>query len=173
MLDRLMRIIRLDTQVFREIAVDANATAQAAIIVGVVSVLSGIGSGIAGDNFFGGLIWGVVEGFVFWVLWSVITFFVGASLFQGKSTIEEMLRVIGYASAPRLLEFFGFIPCVGWVISLAGSVLALIAAIIAVREAMEFDTGKAILTALVGWVVYIVLRVIFAPLFGVGWLLTR
>jgi len=79
-----------------------------------VSLLSGIGAGIRG-RFFSHVVWELIAGVVLgWLLWSVVTYFIGTSLFGGKTTVEEMLRVLGYASAPRLLGFFGFIPCVGW-----------------------------------------------------------
>ncbi len=175
MLQRILRIIQLDTKVFREIAADANATVEAAIVVVVVSVLSAIGSGIASrSSFFGSFLWELIAGVLLgWVLWAVISYFVGTTLFNGKSTIEEMLRVLGYARAPALLGFFSFIPCVGWIAALAGAVLSLIAGVIAIREAMEFDTGKAIITVLIGWVVYLILAALLAPILGVGYMMVR
>ncbi len=172
MLERIMRIIRLDAKVFREIEDDPNATAQAGIIVVVVSLLSAIGSGIGAGSFFGSFIWELFVGIVFaWVLWAVISYFVGTTLFQGKSSIAGMLRVLGYARAPAVLGFFGFIPCVGWIAVLIGAVLSLIAAVMAISEAMDFDMGKAIITVLIGWAVYLILAILLAPLMGVGYLM--
>ncbi len=171
MVARIMRVLRLDAPVFVEIAKDAAATTEAGIIVVAVSLLSGIGSGIRG-HFFSGLAWELIAGVVLgWVLWAVVTYFIGTSLFGGKTTVEEMLRVLGYASAPRLLGFFAFIPCVGWLAGLAGAILALVAGFIAVREAMGFDTGKAIITVVIGWLVYLVLTAVLAPIFGIGYVM--
>jgi hypothetical protein len=69
-----------------------------------------------------------------------------------------MMRVLGYASAPQLLGLLSFIPCVGFLFPLAAWLLSLIAGFIAVREAMEFDTGTAIATVLISWVVAFVLN---------------
>jgi len=33
---------------------------------------------------------------------------------------------------------------------------------------MQFDTGKAVITVLVGWLVYFVLTLILAPIIGAG-----
>ena len=74
-------------------------------------------------------------------------------LFKGKTDIPEMMRVLGYANAPNLLGVFGIIPCLGWIAALVGAVLSLIAGVIAVREAMEFDTIKAIITVAIAWIV--------------------
>jgi hypothetical protein len=71
-----------------------------------------------------------------------------------------MMRVLGYANAPRLLGIFGIIPCLGWIASLIGSILALIAGFIAIREAMEFDTGKAVITVLIGWVITVAITIV-------------
>jgi uncharacterized membrane protein len=177
MIDRIMRAIRLDWTVFREIAEDQNAMTEAAIIVVIVTFMSGIGTFIGaliGDATFGSalgsffytwLISGILLG---WILWAVLTYFVGTMLFQGKTDIPEMMRVLGYANAPNLLGIFGFIPCVGWLIALIGSILALIAGVIAIREAMEFDTTKAIITVVVSWVIAFIVALIFSAILGVG-----
>lgn len=169
MVNRIMRVLRLDTPVFSEIANDPAATSQAGIIVVAVSLLSGIGAGLRGQ-FFSRLAWELIAGLVLgWLLWAVVTYFIGTSLFGGKATVEEMLRVLGYASAPRLLGFFAFIRCLGGLAALIGAVLALVAGIIAVREAMEFDTGKAVITVVIGWLVFLVLTTLLAPILGIAY----
>lgn len=181
MIDRILRAIRLDWTVFREIAEDQNALTEAAIIVAVVSFLSGIGTFIGAliaDNSFGTAFLGflstwLIDGILLhWIVWAVLTYFVGTMFFQGKTDIPEMLRVLGYANAPKLLGIFGFIPCVGWLIALAGGILALIAGVIAVREAMEFDTTKAIITVVVSWVISWVLSWIVDAILGMGTAIT-
>jgi hypothetical protein len=149
-----MRAIRLDATVFQEIARDENAMSEAAIIVTVVTLLSAIGTGIASGNFIVTLIvsW-LMSIIVGWIGWAILTYFIGTALFKGDTSIPEMMRVLGYATAPQLLGIFGFIPCVGWLAALAGAILALIAGVIAVREAMEFETGQAILTVLLAWII--------------------
>jgi hypothetical protein len=167
MVDRIVRAIRLDWTVFREIAEDPNAMTQAAIIVVVVTFLSSIGSSIGTGSFIGSLLvnW-IVSILVGWIGWAVITYFVGTMMFQGKTDIPEMMRVLGYASAPRLLGIFGFIPCLGWLASLAGAILALIAGVFAIREAMEFDTSKAVITTVISWVIAFVITFAIALIVG-------
>jgi hypothetical protein len=52
--------------------------------------------------------------------------------------------VLGFAQSPRVI---GIIPLLGPV----GSVWALVASVIAIREGQEFNTPRAIATAIVGW----------------------
>jgi len=166
MIDRILRAIRLDSTVYREIAEDQNAMSEAAIIVAIVAVLSAFGRAIGSGSFFLSLIVTLLTAIlVSWILWAVLTYFVGTALFKGKSDIPEMMRVLGYANAPNLLGVFGFIPCVGWIIALLGAILSFIAGFMAVREAMEFDTGSAIVTVLISWVIAVVIN------FGIGLLI--
>jgi hypothetical protein len=158
-----MRAIRLDSTVYREIAEDQNAMSEAAIIVIIVAVLSAFGRAIGSGSFFLSLIVTLLTAIlVNWILWAVLTYFVGTVLFKGKTDIPEMMRVLGYANAPNLLGVFGFIPCVGWIIALLGALLSFVAGFMAVREAMEFDTGSAIVTVVISWVISIVIS------FGIG-----
>jgi hypothetical protein len=75
---------------------------------------------------------------------------VGTTLFNGQATIEEMLRVIGFAYAPQIL---GIIPCCGWFI---GLIWSLVAGFIAVRQGLDLDNINAFLTIVVGFVIYLI-----------------
>lgn len=160
MIDRIVRAIRLDWTVFREIAKDPNAMKEAAIIVAIVTFFSAVGTGLATGSFVGFIVSWLLAIVVGWVGWSLITYFVGTALFKGTADIPEMMRVLGYAMAPNLLGLLSFIPCIGWVFPIIGWVLALIAGILAVREAMEFETGNAIVTVLIGWAVVFVINLL-------------
>ena len=159
MIARIIRVFKLDSSVFREIAEDKGAMMQAAIIVVVVSLIGALAMAISAvitdvGSPVGSFITTLLSGILLsWILWAVLTFAVGVFLFKGKTDIPEMLRVLGYANAPALLGIFAIIPCLGWIAVLAGAILSLIAGVIAVREAMEFDTVKAIVTVVIAWIV--------------------
>ena len=168
MIERIVRAIRLDWTVFREIAQDPKALQEAAMIVAIVTFLSAIGTGIGASNFFVGFFVGwPVEIIVGWIGWAVITYLAGTIIFKGETNVPEMMRVLGYAKAPALLGIFSFIPCVGWLIALAGGILSLVAGILAIREAMDFDTGDAIITVVISWVIAQIINfAIILPLTG-------
>ena len=161
MIERIVRAIRLDWTVFGEIAKDRDALKEAAIIVAIVTFLSAVGTGIAAKSlgaFFGAWFAGILVG---WIGWAIITYFVGTVVFKGETDIPEMLRVLGYANAPHLLGLLSFIPCVGWAFPLIGGLLALVAGVFAIREAMDFDTSDAIVTVLIGWIIVMVIQGVF------------
>ena len=64
-----------------------------------------------------------------------------------------------------MLGVLAIVPGVGGVIRLAIAIWVLIAGIIAIRQALDFSTGKAILTAVLGW---LALAVPMALLAGSG-----
>lgn len=168
MVDRILRAIRLDFTVFREIAEDQSALNEAAIIVAVVTFFSAIGSAVGSGGFVVSFLvnW-IVAILVGWLGWAALTWLVGTKMFKGDADIPEMMRVLGYASAPRILGIFGVIPCLGWIAALAGGILALIAGVLAIREAMDFETSNAILTVVISWVVVMIVTfAITIPLAG-------
>jgi hypothetical protein len=151
-----MRIIKLDFAVFKDIESDPKATTEAAIVVAVASVLSAIGSAFASQRWLLAFLGGVIGGFVAWIVWSYVSYFVGSVLYKSQGTFENMLRVIGYASAPQLLGILALIPCVGWIGTLVGTLLSLIAGVMAIREGLDLDTGQALIVALVGWLALLI-----------------
>jgi hypothetical protein len=167
---RIIGVFKLDANTFEQIEHDPAATGQAALIVAIVALISGVGGGLAatlnpeaGGNFLVSFLGWLVWTFVGWILWSVVTYLVGTSLFGGQATAGEMLRVIGFAQAPQVL---GIIPCIG---SIIGAIWSLIAGFIAVRQGLDLDNTKAFLTILVGFVVYLIgFCLLFTVLGGLG-----
>ena len=93
-----------------------------------------------------------------WAIWAVLIYFIGTKLLpepQTKSNIPEMLRTIGFASAPGLLRIVGILPLIGWLLVLLITVWLLVANIIAVRQALDYQsTPRAAVVCLIGWVAY-------------------
>lgn len=166
LVDRVMGVLRLDADTFEEIEHDPNALSEAAIVVTVVALLSAIGQGIGASNFIPAFLSSLVWAYIGWFIWAVVTYFVGTSLFQGKADIPEMLRVLGYAQAPRVVGILSFIPCVGFLIAILAWVWALVAAFIAVRQGLDVDNVQAAITVLVGWFVIFVGSLLIGVLLG-------
>ena len=82
MFERIIGVFKLDANTFEEIEHDPSAISQAAIIVAVVALLNGIGSGITasfssqGGSFFLTFILILVWTFIGWAIWSGVTYLV-------------------------------------------------------------------------------------------------
>ena len=174
MFNRVTRAAMLDVGLYEEVEADTSLNQEALIVVVLVSILSGIGgflqgvlSGDIGAALLA-LVVGVVLGVVSYYIWAYVTYFVGTNLFGGTADAGELLRVLGYASGPRVLGVLGFIPCVGGLAGLVGAIWALVTGVIAVREALDFDTTKAVLTVIIGWVIALVIGIVVGLVFGIG-----
>lgn len=159
MLQRMIRAAKLDVDLYETVEADRGYTGEAFTIVLITSILWGIGQWLLPNtSFWGSLVGGVIGAIVGWVLWAIITNIVGGQL-GGTADTGEMLRVLGYASSPMAL---GVVPGIGHFV---GGVWALVAAVVAVRQGLDFSTGKAIGTIVIGWIVYIVARGILGFIF--------
>jgi hypothetical protein len=176
MTDRMMRAARLEPQVYEEVEHDLSATGQALTVVVVAALAAGVGhalgqvlSGNSGAAL-GGFIAGLVSALLGWAIWSGLAFLIGTKLFGGVATYGELLRTIGFANSPGVLHIVNFVPFLGGLVSLVVGVWILIATIIAMRQALDLDTTKAVMTAIVGFVAYIILLVVlitpFVAVFG-------
>ena len=146
--DRMKGAALLDNATYEEVEADTTATGQAAVVVVLGAIASGIGMAGGGS---GGIIAGVLGSLIGWVLWAGITYLIGDKVLGGTATWGELLRTLGFAQAPRVLAVLGLIPGLRWIVAAVISVWLLITGIVAIRQALDFSTGKAIATALLGW----------------------
>ena len=162
---RMIGAATLDVRTYEEIEHDRNATGQAAGVVAIAAAASAIGAlGPAG----GPLIGGIITAFVGWAVWAAITLVIGSWLFKGTADLGEMLRTLGFASAPGILYILGILPFLGGLIFLVVGPWMLACGVVAIRQALDFSTGKAIATALIGLLPYIAARAILSGLtFGI------
>jgi hypothetical protein len=171
LVDRMIRAARLDANLYIEVESDVTATRQALLIVLLYSICSGIGFGFAdllslgAEYFFVRMFTVLVGALVFWLLWSRIIYFIGTTLFRGPetpwrsiATYGELLRSIGFSATPGILLIFAFVPLpVGAIISIVAAVWMFVASVIAVRQALDFTTGRAVVSCLVAGAFYLLL----------------
>jgi hypothetical protein len=146
--DRMMGAAKLDVDVYEEVEADTTATGQAALVVAIVAVAAAIGS--AGGGVFAA-IGGMIAALLGWLLWAGVTYLIGDKLLGGTATWGELLRTLGFAQSPGVLYILAILPLVGGLVRFVVAIWILIAGIIAIRQALDFSTGKAVLTAVLGW----------------------
>lgn len=159
MLERMKGAVLLDADTYELVEHDQRYLSEAAIIVAVTSVLTGLGAWFATGRF-AGFISLLIVGFLGWFVWAGITLWVGTRFFGGTADMGEMLRVLGFARSPMVLAV---IPFVGLFV---GSVWSLVASVVAIRQGLDFKTSDALLTALVGWLVLLIAQAILTFAFG-------
>ena len=164
-LDRMVRAAKLDVNLYEEVEADKGAMSQAMGVVVLSSVAAGIGSiGSIGTK---GVIIGAITALVAWYVWAYITYFIGVKILpepQTKADHGELLRTIGFSSSPGLLRILAIIPGIGGIVFMITSVWMLVAMVIAVRQALDYQsTLRAVGVCMIGWVIQaIILTILFA-----------
>ncbi len=168
--DRMMRAAKLDVQLYEEVEKDQTAMTQAMTVVLISSLAGGVGSlGVMG---FWGLLVGLVASLVGWFVWAFLTYFIGTKLLpepQTKADLGELLRTIGFSSSPGVIRVLGVIPFLGTIVMFAASIWMLVAMVIAVRQALDYQsTWRAVGVCLIGWIAQMVLYGVFFAVLGGG-----
>jgi len=166
--DRIIRAAKLDVTLYEEVEADKGALGQS---MGVV-VLSSVAAGLASISTagFGGILVGTITALIGWYVWAYITYFIGTKLLaepQTKADPGELLRTIGFSSSPGLIRLLGIIPGLRWIVFLIGGIWMLVAMVIAVRQALDYQsTARAIGVCIIGWIIQAVILVLLFSVFG-------
>lgn len=155
-LARLIRAAKLEPALYEEVEADTLAINQALLVVALSSLATGIGAfGRIGVR---GLLSGVVAGIIGWMLWSLLTYVIGARLLPAANTVAnwgELLRTTGFATAPGILAVLGYAPVLTGFIAIVTQCWMFAAFVVAVRQALDYtSTWRAIAVCLLGGLVY-------------------
>ena len=169
LVDRMIRAAKLDSHLYEEVEADTGAVGQAMLVVVLSSIAAGIGSAAYGG--LNGLFLGTLIALAAWFIWAFLTYFIGTKLLpesQTKADVGQLLRTIGFSSSPGLLRILGLIPGLTGIVFLGCAIWMLVAMVIAVRQALDYQgTGRAITVCLIGWVVQVVITALVMWLLGI------
>jgi hypothetical protein len=168
LINRMMRAARLDSGFYEEMETEEDALAHAIMVAIIASAATGIGLGVAA--LIGGagaiwFLWGLLSGFlasmVGWYAWVLITYFSGTTFLRGpdRASMVELTRTLGLANSPGVMRILVFIPMVGWLVLLLSGIWTLASGVIAVKQTLDFDTGRAAATCVFGWLIYLAVLV--------------
>jgi len=156
---RMVGAAKLDMPIYKEVRADTQATGQAITVVVLSSIAQGIGAFALGG--IRGLALGAAMALIGWCVWATIVYLIGTKILpepQTRSDIGELLRTTGFAASPGLLRVLGFVPVLGFLIVVVVNVWMFMAMVIAVRQALDYDSfERAVGVCLIGWVVQFVI----------------
>ena len=137
---RVFRAIKIDIDLYEEVEKDKSATLQAGIVVVLSSLAAGVGAlQMGASNFLIAPILSLLS----WYVWAYVIYFVGVKLFGGpntKSNHGELLRTIGFSSAPGLIRIFGVTPDLMTVTFIGSAFWMLACMVVAVKSALDYDS---------------------------------
>jgi hypothetical protein len=153
---RMLRAACLHADTYEEVEADHSSIKQAALVVaaactaiGVARYVQSSGAGIPVNPLVLQVTLSVMEPLVLWFGGSAFVFMVGATFFRGPETetdFAEVLRTTGFAFTPALLRIFAIVPppALGLGIDLVARAWVFVAFVVAVRQALDFTTPRAI-----------------------------
>ena len=166
--DRIIRAAKLDVNLYEEVEADKGAMGQAMGVVVLSSIAAGVGS--IGRGGFSGILIGTIAALIGWYVWAYLTYFIGTKLLpesQTKADHGELLRTIGFSSSPGLIRVLGIIPGLGGVVFLVASIWMLVAMVIAVRQALDYNsTLRAVGVCMIGWIIQTAILVLLFSILG-------
>jgi len=166
--DRMLRAAKLEADVYEEVEADKGAMRQAMGVVVLSSLAAGIG--VVASQGLSGLLMGTIAALVSWYVWALLTYFIGTRLLpvsQTQADMGELLRTIGFSSAPGLIRVLGIIPFLRGIVFLVAGIWMLVAMVVAVRQALDYEsTLRAVGVCCIGWLIQILLIALFFSLFG-------
>jgi hypothetical protein len=161
---------KLDPATYEEVENDATATPQAMLVVVLANLAAGIGA--ARELGFGGLLVATLISLIGWFAWAFVAYFVGTRLLPGARTqadIGQLLRTIGFSATPGLIRVLGIFPGLDWLVSLVAALWMVAAMVVAVRQALDYDTtGRAVAVCAIGFAINVVVLIVLAKILGVS-----
>jgi hypothetical protein len=153
--ERLVGAALLDPAVYEDVEADRSATLQAMAVVMLSSLAAGVG-GLGPVGARPAALAGIsLLAFAAWAVWALVTFEIGTRIFPAPRTqadFGQLLRTIGFASAPGMLRVMGLIPGTTAVVFIVTAVWMLMAMILAVRQALDYtSTARAFAVCVFGW----------------------
>lgn len=141
---RIVGALTLSPRIFSAIEHDPHALWQAALVVCCAGAARG--AGVYGTEGVEGLVGSTAVGVFLWLVGGTLVWAIGVYSLKGKAAWLEVLRTIGFATAPLLLlalRAFGIAPLDTplWIV---GHVWAMASLTIATREALDVDTSRAL-----------------------------
>ena len=151
-INRIFRAIKIDIDLYEEVEKDKSATIQAGIVVVLSSLAAGVGAlQLGATNFLLAPILSLLS----WYVWAYVIYFVGVKLFGGSSTKSnhgELLRTIGFSSAPGLIRVFGVTPDLMTVTFIGSAFWMLACMVVAVKSALDYESlWKALGVVIIAW----------------------
>ena len=106
-----------------------------------------------------------------WYIWAFLTYVIGTKLLpepQTQADHGELLRTIGFSSAPGLIHVLAILPGLNAIVNFIAGAWMLIAMVIAVRQALDYQSSyRAMGVCLIGWLVQAVVLWMVVTMVGI------
>lgn len=168
--DRVLRLLRLDTTVFEEARDDLAGTIPSLVIALISFFLAGLGGwfwwvaegyGEKAKAFWQSAILGSLFGFGMWIVWIGVAYAVLVYIFRYGVNFERMVRASGLAAVPAAIGLLMFIPGINLGVGLAAFGLMFLLMDIGVQVSVDAQPGHVIFATFMGFLVFCIFLSLF------------
>jgi hypothetical protein len=167
---RMMGAAMLDASMYEGIEADRSVTGQAVIVVLLSSLAAGIGAGGwygSRPQIFAAF---AVIALVTWLAWAVLMFQIGTRMLPGPetaTTLGELLRTIGFAASPGVLQVFAVFPAMAVPVFTVAWVWMFAAMVVGVQHALDYASAwRALAVCAIAATLAVLVAVVTGVLFG-------
>lgn len=166
--NRIVRLAKLDTTVFDEVRDDARELIPALIVAGIACLLAGLGALLwwsvvpnefLRDNvekkFLDTLILGSIFLAAMYGVAALIIYVVMAQMYKVTVDLQALIRTMGYAALPLALSVLQFIPLLWPVFALVPLALLFVMMIYAVQSATGAESKQVVTATTIGFAVMV------------------
>lgn len=153
-LGRVLGASSLKANIYEEVEHDRTATVQAIVVV----VLSALGTGLGARGFgapLSALPAMVAVALLGWVAWALLTYQIGVTWLsqpQTRSDAGEVMRTLGFASAPGVWRALAVVPELAVAVFVLTTVWMLLTMVMALKQALDYSNSwRAVGVCLVAW----------------------
>ena len=163
LVDRLRRLLLLDTSVFDEVRHDPAATLPAVFVVTASTALAGLGGWLwwltqdfpdSGQVLFESVVLGSVFSVALWIVWLFVAYVILTQIFREDADWQQMLRTMGMAAAPLSLSVAMFIPGISFGVGLASVALFFGLTTIAIQSTTAAGPAHVLIANLAGFAIW-------------------
>jgi hypothetical protein len=167
---RLIGALALDSAIYEEVEADRTATSQAFVVVLLSSLAAGIGSRGLGGTTVPTILFISATALVAWAVWAMVIVQIGGRILpepQTRVDVGELLRTIGFASAPGLLRVLGVMSAATVPVFVITAFWMLAAMVVGVRQALDYtSTTRAFVVCALGWTLALAIALVLGLFFG-------
>ena len=162
---RLLQTLKLDRDAFVWMEYNDRATGDAALLVGITSILLALGQGGSILDLFNpfNLLSVVLGGFILWIIYTGAVFLISKFLLDGHGTFATVFRITGFAFPTLLLMIASNVLFdTTLLIVAAGGAWFVIIVAFGLMYAADLARERAFAASIGGWIAYVIIQSILA-----------
>jgi hypothetical protein len=152
---RFIGALVLDAGIYEDIEADPRSAMQSVIVVMAVCLAGGVASLGPGAASASAFVTGTIVSLGAWLVWVSVIKTIGTVAMperQTRSTLPELLRVLGFAAAPGVFIALAAMRSVAPLVIVVVAVWMIAAAVLGLRQALDYrSTARALAVCVAGW----------------------